>query len=73
MTQIAYHLCGFASRYETYDDPQEQQRRETRGKEFFDVLWTPEAAEGIRKTMKKHHPDLCTFRQFSQDLSTELI
>jgi len=50
-------------RYETYEDPEEQQRRAARGKEFFDILWTPEAAEGIRKTMKKHHPDLYLLNQ----------
>ena len=48
-------------RYESFDDPEEQERRVARGKEFFDILWTPAGAEGARATIKKHHPDLCRY------------
>ncbi|KAI1607836.1 hypothetical protein EDD36DRAFT_500442 [Exophiala viscosa] len=56
-------IDDYGPRYETYNDPEEQQRRATRGKKFFDVLWTPESAEGIRVAMKKHHPDLYLLNQ----------
>jgi len=56
-------IDNFGPRYASYNDLDEQRRRTARGKEFFDILWTPEVAEGIRETMKKHHPDLYLLNQ----------
>ncbi len=49
-------------RLESYDDPEEQQKRVARGKKFFDILWTPTEAEGVRATLKKYQPDFCTHK-----------
>ncbi|EXJ57725.1 uncharacterized protein A1O5_12515 [Cladophialophora psammophila CBS 110553] len=54
----------YGPRFESYDDPEEQDKREARGKKFFDILWTPIGAEGVRATLKKYQPDFCRHNSF---------
>ncbi|GME66488.1 uncharacterized protein LTHEOB_8708 [Neofusicoccum parvum] len=37
--------------------------REDRGKNYFDILWTPEAAQVNRNKNSKYHPDLALLNQ----------
>ncbi|KIW95785.1 uncharacterized protein Z519_02849 [Cladophialophora bantiana CBS 173.52] len=53
----------YGPRFESYDDPEEQDKREARGKKFFDILWTPAGAEGVRATLKKYQPDFYLLNQ----------
>ncbi|KIW50503.1 hypothetical protein PV05_09307 [Exophiala xenobiotica] len=75
----------FGPRLESYDDPEEQQKRVARGKKFFDILWTPTEAEGVRATLKKYQPDFYLLNQrliyeywgsedrILKDVETELV
>ena len=58
--------------FEFFDDPEEPARRAARGKKFFDTLWTPVGADGVRATLKKYHPDNCKYPK-SQSWPTMLI
>ena len=56
---MQFLISVWQNSYDSYNDPKEAVRREARGKQFFDVLWTPSGAEAVRATMRKYHPDLC--------------
>ena len=47
--------------FESFDNPEEPALRAARGKKFFDTLWTPEGADGVRAALKKYHPDDCAY------------
>ncbi|KAJ5381025.1 uncharacterized protein N7496_003453 [Penicillium cataractarum] len=48
----------YGPRTEALQSQCQDREREERGREYFDITWTPDAAAANRATLQKYHPDL---------------